>query len=198
MYALSYHNTDTDTQNPAEKPVTTVISRLVKLGREADYEAWASGISAACAGFSGYMGTDILRPNDHATGEYVTIFRFDNYDHLRAWETSTAASDWMEKLPPLIAREEIQQISGLDFWFTQQGQADEPSVFKMSIVTWVGLAPLVLFVPPLMEPFFRWLPTPVFITLSTGVTVFMMSYWVLPLMTRVVFKRWLYPHSNEE
>lgn len=193
MYALKYYD-ETITNNDEQKPVTTVISRLVKAGKENDYEAWAAGISEACATFKGYMGTDILRPNDHAHSEYVTIFRFDTYDNLRTWEISDAAQAWIDKLPPLIARENIQQITGLDFWFTQQ-QAQQPSVFKMSIVTWVGLAPLVLIVPPLMEPFFRWLPTPVFITLSTGVTVFMMSYWVLPLATRV-FRNWLYPQAN--
>jgi len=61
-----------------DPPVTTVARRRVKQGREQEFEEWLSGILAAANKAPGYLGSEVLRPNDSEDGnEYRVIFRFD-------------------------------------------------------------------------------------------------------------------------
>lgn len=67
-------------QQAESGPVTVSIARRVVAGREADYEQWVKGITAAAVKFRGHMGVNVIRPGSAST-EYVTIFRFDSYRH---------------------------------------------------------------------------------------------------------------------
>jgi antibiotic biosynthesis monooxygenase (ABM) superfamily enzyme len=44
-------------------PVTVSVARRVRPGREAQYEAWVRGITAAAARFPGHLGINVLRPS---------------------------------------------------------------------------------------------------------------------------------------
>jgi len=74
--------------------VTVVTTRRVKPGREADFEVWLEGIGAEAARFPGLVGRRITRPADHDHPEYVIVFKFDSYPHLRAWTESPARRRW--------------------------------------------------------------------------------------------------------
>jgi len=195
---VALHLSDNPHQLPEadiREPITAVISRVVRPGKEAAYEAWAEGITRACADFDGYMGTDFIRPADHAHPEYVTIFRFDSYPHLRDWQESEAVRDWLDRVGPLIVREsELRLQQGLEVWFTQAQQLSpsQPHIVKISLVTWIALTPLVLLVPPVLMPYLGWMPEALAVTLVTGVNVAFMAYPVMPLMTHL-FRKWLYP-----
>ena len=45
-------------------PVTTTVTRRVKPGHEAAYEAFLEGIAAAAQRFSGYLGVEVFRPSE--------------------------------------------------------------------------------------------------------------------------------------
>lgn len=196
MYALQLMPPYTE-QSEINTPVTAVISRLVVPGKEADYEEWASGITQACSRFEGYLGTDFIRPVDHHHPEYVTIFRFDSYEHLRNWHLSETAQTWIERLSPLIRHQsDLQLYTGLDYWFTlNRSKTQSPAVWKMSLLTWIGLVPMVWVIPPMLAPYFTWMPNLVFSAMTTGITVWLISYAVLPLFTQVIFRRWLFPNA---
>lgn len=42
--------------------VTVVVRRLVKAGREEEYERWLAGLIEQASGFPGYLGTNVQRP----------------------------------------------------------------------------------------------------------------------------------------
>jgi hypothetical protein len=46
----------------AADPVTVVITRRVKTGREADYEVWLRRLQADAHGLRGYLGVTTQRP----------------------------------------------------------------------------------------------------------------------------------------
>ena len=77
-------------------PVTVCVSVKVKHGRERDFETWVEGVGHAAAQFAGHQGLNILRPSGSTTPDYVYIFRFDTYTHLKAWEDSEVRRDWVE------------------------------------------------------------------------------------------------------
>jgi antibiotic biosynthesis monooxygenase (ABM) superfamily enzyme len=53
-----------DPEVPAglEGPVTTTVTRRVKPGHEAAYEAFLAGINNAARAFPGYLGVEVFRP----------------------------------------------------------------------------------------------------------------------------------------
>src|ERR1700733_10149062 len=88
-----------------DESVTVVTSRRVKPGCEAAFERWLEGIGNAAAQFPGLIGRRITRPADHDHPEYVTVFKFDSYPHLRAWTESAERRSWLEQVRPLVLDE---------------------------------------------------------------------------------------------
>lgn len=135
--------------NPGEEnhQVTTVISHIIRPGREQGYEEWPHGIATAAKKFDGHMGVSIIRPRDHNHPEYVAILRFNHYDNLKNWLESDVRREWIERLQPLIEKPEaIQTLTGLETWFTLPNHLlkSPPLRYKMAIVTWLEcLSPLL-------------------------------------------------------
>jgi hypothetical protein len=87
--ALSTEFFQMNAPSPSDQdPVTLTVSRRVKRGREAEYETWLKGINQVAASFPGFCGVNVIRPSSNGQGEYVSIFRFDSYTNLKAWEES--------------------------------------------------------------------------------------------------------------
>ncbi len=191
-------NKSVDDRNPDQEddpPVTAVASRRVKPGCEQQFEEWVSGILAAANGFSGYLGSEILRPSEHDDNEYKIVFRFDHESNLRAWEASEERHSWLRKSRPLLhEKEKVQVLSGLETWFTLPAKAGEPPPprYKMAVVTWLAVFPVVSVIFYLFGPWLNVLPTLVRTLVFTTVMVTLMTYVIMPRMTRL-FSFWLYP-----
>lgn len=171
------------------QPVTLIVSRVVRPGHEAEYEAWIRGITADALRFPGHQGAHIIRPNDHQHPEYVIIFRFDTYDHLKAWEESDVRQQWRDRLRPLtVGEDRIEHQTGLEFWFTPS-RPGMPKRYKQALLSWLMLFPLVLLVSPVVGRL--GLPGVLRTMVQTAVLIALMSYVVMPRATRV-FSRWMF------
>jgi antibiotic biosynthesis monooxygenase (ABM) superfamily enzyme len=89
-------------------------------------------------------------------------------------------------------------LTGLETWFTLpiQPVAHPPPRAKMTLVSWLGIFPLVY----LYAELFDWIlpsgtPVALKVFAVTALVVATMSYVVAPRLTRL-FKSWLYPGSN--
>jgi uncharacterized protein len=189
----------TDDQYPTlgdDPPVTAVASRRVKPGREREFEEWVSGIFAAANKFPGYLGSEVLRPSDDPEDdEYRIVFRFDHASNLHAWENSEERRHWLRKSRPLLHEEEkVHVLTGLETWFTLPSKPAEPPPprYKMAIVTWVAVFPVVAVIFSLFGHWLNLLPTLVRTLVFTAVMVTLMTYVIMPRMTRL-FSFWLYP-----
>ena len=178
-----------------DPPVTAVASRRVKPGREREFEEWAAGILAAANGFPGYLGSEVLRPGD-APGddEYRIVFRFDQASNMRAWEGSEERHRWLKKAEPLISEERVSVLTGLETWFTRPSKPGEPAPprYKMAAVTWLAVYPLITVILLLAGPLLSVLPMLVRTLVLTAVMVTLMTYVIMPRVTRL-FSFWLYP-----
>jgi heme-degrading monooxygenase HmoA len=118
-------------------PVTTTVTRRIKPGHEAAYEAFLAGISGAAAAFPGYLGVEVFRPTPGGQGgEYWTVYRFDSPAHLRAWLDSPERAAWRERTEPHVAGPiRTWVLVRLQGWFTQP--TTPPPRYKMAVVTWV-------------------------------------------------------------
>jgi antibiotic biosynthesis monooxygenase (ABM) superfamily enzyme len=165
---------------------------MVRPDRQADYESWLKGITAEAAKFDGYLGSDVIRPTDHRHPEYVVIFRFADYDGLRAWQASQVRRDWMDRSNDIAVQDTHTEVfSGAEYWFTAPA-APRPSRYRQAVVTWLALYPLITVILLLAGPTLAELS--IYLrTLVVSVTlVVLMTFVVMPYMTRW-FAGWLFP-----
>jgi uncharacterized protein len=186
---------DPELPTGADGPVTTTVTRRIKPGHEAAYEGFLAGISGAASAFPGYLGVEVFRPTGGQGGEYRTVYRFDSVVHLHAWVESAERAAWLQRADPHVAGPmRTQVLTGLEGWFTLPTQpgAPPPPPYKMALVTWVTIFPLITLVVVASAPLLGGLPLVVRLAVTTGVTVPLMTWVVMPRVTRLLH-RWLYP-----
>jgi uncharacterized protein len=180
-------------------PVTVCVSVKVKPEHEKDLQTWLEGVGQAASQFDGHQGLTILRPTSPTSLDYVYIFRFDTYAHLKQWEDSQIRRVWVEQLGDLTSGEARKQIvTGLEYWFTLPGTAATipPPRYKMVIVTVMIIYPLSSLLPPLLIPRLSFLPLLVRGLPVSILLVLLMTYIIMPWMTRL-FARWLFPSTHK-
>lgn len=186
-------------ENTPDPSVTVVISRRVKPGCEADFEAFLAGVTAVCAQFPGYLGSNIFRPASADDPEYRVIFKFDQLSNLRRWETSEERQQWFTHAAALTeSPPNIQVLTGLETWFTLPGKAAivPPPRYKMALVTWLAVFPLITLISTLLQRQLVELPIVFRVMVVTAIAVPTMTYLLMPQMTQL-FAEWLYPSPSE-
>lgn len=183
----------TDATSGDDPPVTAIASRRVKPGKEREFEEWVSGILGAAAEFPGYLGSNIIRPSDD-DDEFQILFKFDRASNLRRWEKSGERKVWLRRVQPLVHEENVRVLTGLETWFTLPSRPGEPAPprYKMAIVTWVAVFPLATGIFAITQPVLGGLPSVIRTFVFTLIMVTLMTYVVMPRMTRL-FSFWLYP-----
>ena len=173
-------------------PVTISVSRHIVPGREADYEDWLRGITADAFSFPGHMGVNVLRPTP-PSNEYVSIFRFDSYQHSREWELSEVRATWLEKLKGIVeGDDEVKKGTGLEFWFSlPELPVSHPSPHKMALVLLVVVFITVLLLNTLLLPIIASWALPARVFAIVLLQVLLMTYLIMPRVTKLL-KSWLY------
>jgi uncharacterized protein len=182
---------------PRHGPVTTTVTRRIKPGHEAAYEAFLAGISSAASAFPGHLGVEVFRPTPGQSqgGEYRTVYRFDSAAHLQAWLDSAERAAWLERAQAHVAGPmRTQVLVGLEAWFTLPTQpgVPPPPPSKMALVTWATIFPLITLVVVATAPLLGPLPLVARLAVTTAVTVSLMTWVVMPRVTRLLHP-WLYP-----
>ena len=187
-------------KNYVDPPVTIVISRKVKPGCKAAFEKFISGITASAMTFEGHLGTNVFRPSNPSDNEYQIIFKFDRASNLKIWEESECRRQWLARAESLsLEPAQIRVITGLETWFTLPSPRRilPPPRYKMATVTLLALFPLIqlanLTLVPLLE--LSSLPLLVRNLIITAILVLLMTYVVMPRMTKL-FSQWLYPKKR--
>lgn len=187
---------DTDAGRATTGPVTVVVSRRVKPDRRADYEEWLRRFTAAARDLPGYLGAQISPPPpDAADPEYVSVFRFDTVEHLRAFERSDLRARFLDEVADLVRADAVWDThTGLEFWFSPPPGTvvPQPSRFRMAVLLVVVVYSLVLGIGALAAMVLSDVPGQLRLLLVITVEVFLMTYVILPPLTRTL-ARWIYP-----
>ena len=171
-------------------PLTVVVTWRVRQGREREFEAWRHEISAAALEFPGHMGVNVILPSG-TEREYVVIFRFDTYEHLRAWQESDIRRELLKKAEPFREHEPSYRLeSGLEYWFAPPGAPASPPRWKMAIVTVMGVWPVSMLVPRLLSPLIADY-SPLLQTLLVSVVMVIVLTWAaMPVLVKIL-RPWL-------
>ena len=178
----------------ADRPVTVIVRRRVRPELADEYDRWLADVNALASSFPGHLGVEVARPADPAVQDYVLIFRFDSREQLAAWEASpdrAAALARAERFT--VGTPSVERVTGLEYWFTLPLDAARrpPPRLKMALVTAAGLYPLVLFLVPQLGRALGSLPRALASLVSTTVMIGLMTYAVMPALTRVLAP-WLF------
>ena len=189
------------TQPPKHEPVSVVISKIVKSNRIHDYEAWIKEINYEVKQFDGFLGVDVIRPTDHDKPEYVAILRFDTYDHLKQMQESPIIVALVEKSRDMVlGKSHEQKASGMELWFTlpdKNALMPKPARYKMVIISSVIIYVLILAINITLGPLINKLPAYLGFPISIVVMSWLLTYPIMPLVTRL-FDFWLYPSPASE
>lgn len=174
--------------------VTAVITHRVRPGREGGYEEWIQGIAGDARRSDGYLGAHILRPELGVSSDHVIVVQFESCQQLDGWLQSETRRNWAERVQPLIREaESIRVLTGLEPWFQLPGQAAQvpPKRYKQAILVWIGVVIVSLLVSPLVNNLLVAWPQPLRLLITMGITVTLLTYWVMPFLTRRC-KGWLF------
>jgi antibiotic biosynthesis monooxygenase (ABM) superfamily enzyme len=186
---------DSTPPDAGEGPVTTTVTRRVMPGHEALYEQFLAGIISAARQFPGHLGVEVFRPESATAGEYRTVYRFDTGEHLRAWLDSDEHAAWLERAEPhVVGPMRTSFVTGLETWFTLPGRPGTPPPprYKMALLTWITIFPLITVIVVVTGPLLEDLPVVLRLGITTAVAVPLMTWIVMPRVTRLL-RGWLYP-----
>ena len=180
------------------EPVTVVVRRKVRPGREKAYEAWLERLTrGAAAQFPGYLGAEFHRPA--APGEaYRSVFRFDSLDRLEAFERSEFRAAMLAEGAELFAADAAwQRMTGLEFWFDPPPgtRVPQPSPHRMALVLVAVVFVLVLGLNLTLGPLIAGWPLPLRVLATVTLQVALMTYVVMPRLTPLI-ARFVYPKTR--
>lgn len=172
-------------------PVKIVIERRAMPGRAIALRAWAERFLHEASSAAGYESGTVLTGASSTT--HLMLLRFARDADLQAWQASARHAALMAEADALSHAGEVAQVRfGFETWFTlpdMPAPVTPPARWKMALVTWLALLPMVLALAVLLAPLR--LPFLLQAAISTAVPVATLTWVVMPGVTRLLYE-WLY------
>lgn len=176
-------------------PVTVSITRHVDPGHETEMVAWIrAGVSLADR-HPGFLGAGWLRPEPGSETWHV-LYRFASSDALAAWESSDQRAWWLSAGAGLgVVESRVERRTGIEGWFDEPHTRDirdlrlpsaAPPRWKQMVMIWLAFFPLSLLVALAFGEWWPGLPVVERVLASTVVMTPLMTYLVLPRLTRAL------------
>jgi antibiotic biosynthesis monooxygenase (ABM) superfamily enzyme len=173
-------------------PVTVSIVRHVAPEHTAQMVAWVRAGSSLAERFPGFLGAGWVRPADHSE-EWHMLYRFSDHAALEAWESSSQREWWLGSAQGLVGESRAERRTGIEGWFDEPTERDvqdlrpapaAPPRWKQAIVIWLTFFPLSLVLGLLLKSTGVELNIAVRTLITTIVATPIMTYGLLPWMTR--------------
>jgi antibiotic biosynthesis monooxygenase (ABM) superfamily enzyme len=179
--------------------VTVIVRRRVKPGREADYEAWLERILSEASVLSGYLGATVQRPAATGPREYVSVFRFDSVENLRAFEASELRARLLREVIPLVEGDAAwDQLTGLEAWFAAPPgtMVPQPSRPRMALLMIAVVYLLVLVIGAIVARVADGAPAAARLLVTIAIEVALLTWVIMPALTRRL-AWWIYPAARQ-
>jgi antibiotic biosynthesis monooxygenase (ABM) superfamily enzyme len=176
--------------------ITAVIRRRIKAGAEPKFEALMQEFMAFGLKQPAHLGINVIRPSQ-GSRDYTVIDRFATEEDRHRFTSSAEYREWMRRLRDVSeADPEIQEMGGLAFWFTLPDKPlrHPPSRIKMAAVTLLGVYPLSMLFPALVNPLTPHWPLLLRGLIIGALIVSSLTWAVMPALTRL-FEKWLFGSS---
>jgi antibiotic biosynthesis monooxygenase (ABM) superfamily enzyme len=174
--------------------ITIVVSHYVKRGKEQEFERALKQVIEQAKSFKGYEGIQTIQVNNKVENEYILLIHFDTEPNYRTWESSNIRRAWSKELKEYIIKEsKVRFQEGLEFWFSlpQLSNSIRPKKWKMAILTWMVIYPMILALSTLVGVYLNFMPAFLRILIVSMILVSLMTYLVMPKVT-TVFASWIF------
>jgi antibiotic biosynthesis monooxygenase (ABM) superfamily enzyme len=179
-------------------PVTILVRRTVRAGREKAYEDWLKRLTEAAArDFAGYLGAEFHRPAD-GSREYRSVFRFDTPENLEAFQRSDLRTRMLTEAADTFAADAAwERMTGLEFWFDPPPgtRVPQPSPHRMALVLTAVVFCLVLVLNLAFGPVMAGWPMGLRLLFTVTLQVGLMTYVIMPRLTPLI-ARFIYPATR--
>ncbi len=179
----------------ANAPVAFVVTRYIRPGCEARFEALTHELFPKGTRIPGNPTADFVRPPEPTSHAYTTIIRFDHVSDYQHWLESPERQDWLARSAPLSeGPPQYQTRSGMEVWVTPPEQSDyrAPPKYKTIALNFFALYPVYFVMRWALAPVTAgWEPATA-VALRTGVAVVLAGYGVMPAVSQT-FRDWLFP-----
>jgi len=186
------------TQAMIPDEVTVVWSRRAKPGCEAALGNVIDRLAKAMAEAPGYEGVAILGPQAGHPPIYTMVAHFASQADLDAWVSSEVRGRlYAEAQEVSVGGLNVQQAAGLEAWFQMPGQplVVPPPRYKMAIITWAAIFPLLVLANLIAAQLLSRVSPPVRLIPVSVALIALMTWIVMPRMTKW-FRFWLYPEAK--
>jgi antibiotic biosynthesis monooxygenase (ABM) superfamily enzyme len=182
---------DDSDRRRSREPATAVFARRVKPGRAAQYENLARKMVDTSKAFRGHLGATVLHEED--SPDYTVLYSFTDRPSLQAWLDSPERRELLRQAD-LLAEQHVRlpPLTGLETWFALPHRATikPPPRWKMWLVSLVAIYPLVVAFQATIVPTIKTWPLPVRSAVLPLTLLTLMTFVVMPVVTRVV-QPWL-------
>jgi len=175
----------------APQAVHEVIMRVVRSGREREFEALIEQFFRQAAQEPGVLGSYLIRPISGSQPRNYGILRsFHAPEHRDQFYGSELYRQWNESVAPLVEGEpQRHHLHGLEAFFPGP---DGPPVWKMAVLTWVAVNPAVYVFANGVPMVFGNLPMVAGLLVVNAFVVAALTWVLMPILTKL-FKGWLQP-----
>jgi antibiotic biosynthesis monooxygenase (ABM) superfamily enzyme len=182
-----------DTILTGDKAVTIVVSRHVFPGKEKEYDELIRRMIEEATKIPGNLGVTMLVPEPGKAGLHHVVWRFADEKSMHVWETSYARQKLSHEADA-ISRRSRQEATGLETWFSipDVPELETPPHWKMAIVTFFAVYVLSILLIPLIKWAFGHLNFYVESIIVTAGLIGILTFAVMPFLSRHVFRNWLY------
>jgi antibiotic biosynthesis monooxygenase (ABM) superfamily enzyme len=178
------------------RQVVVAITRKVKPGREEEFESALEEFFSNVRGEAPTEGQFFMRPASKDGSTYGILRAFKSTSDREAFYRSKTFQTWLRTVEPLVDGEpEYRELHGLEAFFPQRFIVHPPR-WKMAIVTWLGVFPMVVLWANLLRPLAHSLHPVAATAFVAGFVVVSLAWAVMPLLTRL-FKNWLYSANQQ-
>ncbi|MGK7916364.1 MAG: hypothetical protein AB4038_12620 [Prochloraceae cyanobacterium] len=181
--------------------VSFLITTTVTPENEPKWLRWNDKIHEVMSSFPGFVGSDIQPSTIKQKGDnktWIVNFQFNNLENLRNWINSPERARLIEEGSGLYESSVVSQVSsGFGSWFDMKSEEGTGVAgWKMPWIVEMALYPMIL-AQAKLTGFLNVFPMPVVILINTFYGCFLMQYFLVPWVQKLM-NFWLLPQRNQE
>ncbi|MBB4619794.1 hypothetical protein [Sphingomonas abaci] len=161
------------------RPATLVISRVMRPGREGDYDGWAAGVIGSACSQPGFQAALRL---DQAGGMHHLLVQFAGRIALDNWTGQGGQADRQRAADDFsTGRQQVVEGAASHVVLPSEAAARK---WKTALVTWAGVVPTLLLVSGVVGWLLPDAPRPVQQILSSVLLTGALTWVILPRVRR--------------
>jgi antibiotic biosynthesis monooxygenase (ABM) superfamily enzyme len=176
--------------------IHVAISRRIKPGHEAEFQAALREFFQTSFGQAGVRGASMLVPPPGSTSSEFGILRtFASEQEREDFYASPFFKAFDERVRPMTEGEPMhRELTGLEAWF--RNAHNPPPIWKMALLTFIAVWPVSMIVPAVLTPLIgAKVPNVIFAGAVAGGIVLILTWVAMPILVKLAHG-WLQPKRN--